>query len=605
MSFVATSKKFKADHIEKWQEVLANFMVDPQDYAAGTVSRPYGKANDGLYPSRGIVLKDAETHKAIMTLASHLVGAMFGDRRGEYVHAQGVGWEDTVGSGPTVTGLMRYFFNMSGQFRTLVEMVTELLLFGTSVVEIGWLYREREQLARTLDNVDGIETDTFRRIKTVAYNDPVLRVIGHEDFFPDPSEARIEDMIGVAKRFKIDALRARALGKAGVYDKSAVERAIGFQGEHGDTQAAHDYDESFRDGIDRPEHMDKDDHFKPMDGVEYWGDVPWSDDDESSRRVITIVNQVVVRDDPFPFADPDLPFRSLVINPVHGRFYGVSPAEVIRWDQSLQDAVKILLAEAIIRTVHPPIIYDMDSELDVNRVRRWTPDMPIAARGGASSVGALKYDANVFNGIAEANMLKQSMQEASGATSVIQGQGLQHSRASATEAQFTTQMALGRPELAAALVERDGLPKIALSVLRRYQQFLDEDADLADRVGAMPRPVSLGEIMGEFDIQFIGSRQAISRQEKLQSLDRLAALGAAIPPVLLATPWQDILSWLMGEVLELPELAARIGDQSIMATNQLAMQVNEASRTGNGNGTTASPQPAAPAAQLGGGPLGL
>ena len=76
-------------------------------------------------------------------------------------------------------------------------------------------------------------------------------------------------------------------------------------------------------------------------------------------------------------------------------------------------------------------------------------------------------------------------------------------------------------EAVAQLLEKDGLPQLSKGILRRYQQFLDNTEDLINRVGEMPESVWIGDIMGDFDIQFVGTRNAVGKQMKLQAFDRL------------------------------------------------------------------------------------
>jgi len=605
MGFVANSRRFKDPHIERWREVLANFIVDPEDYATASIETPYIKGQ-GIRPhNRGIILKDAETHKAIMTYASRLVLTVLGDSRGEFIRANPVGWEDAGPKSETVTRLLRYSFALPGVFRTMVEAVVDMLLFGTAVVEINWRYQEREQPVRSIQSFDDFVSDDFARQTVVAYDDPTLTVVDHQDFYPDPGQARIEDMAGVAKGFEMNALKARELADAGIYKDTGVKEAIASFATAGDPDVAKDpRQEQFREGLDQPEYADEAGDFGCMRGIEYWGEVPWGTtrDDEiersASRRVVTLLNGIIVRDDPYPLADADLPFRAMVINPVCGRFYGISPAEVIRYDQSLQDAIKILLAEAIIRTVHPPITYDIDSEIDLNKLRRFSPDVPIGIRGGPNSIGTLKYDANVFNGFSETAALKQSMQEASGALSVLQGQGLPHGRASATEAGFAAQQSISRPEMAAVLLERDAMPLIGKSMLRRYQQFLGDNEDLALRIGELPESAWVGDILGDYDIIFSGSRLAMSKQEKLQSYDRLVALSQAIPEARLLFPWLELLRDITGDTLELPEVAAKIGTPEVVQQNMQLLGVQNLLGAQGGAGNNGVANSASPAGQL-------
>lgn len=126
------------------------------------------------------------------------------------------------------------------------------------------------------------------------------------------------------------------------------------------------------------------------------------------------------------------------------------------------------------------------------------------------------------------------------------------------------------------------------------------------RVGEVPGAEWIGNIMGDFDIQFVGSRLALSRQDKLQSIDRLAALSAAMPQVGMMIPWPQLMSWITGNLLELDEVAALMGDENVVLRNailQRAAALAGAPQTGNGNGTTQAPQGNVNPAQLMGGVL--
>lgn len=595
MGFIANSKHYRSQYIERWREIMANYVVEPYGEGQLAASNPYraGRGSrNGTYRS-GITLKSGETHKIITTYASKLVLGALGDTRAEYVQAEPVGYEDTK-KAATVSKLLRYAFSQEGAFRTLVEAVTDMLLFGTSVVEIPWVYIEREMLVRNIESVGGVELDNFTRETVVAYDDVQLNVIDIQDFYPDPSEYILEKMSGVAKRFRMNAMEARSkVGGPSGYKKDAVEKAIKYAGGKSpdEPRDAH-YDENFRENLDQPSDRKSHPDFQEMVGFEYWGEVPWEDDGGSSRRVITVLNNVVVRDIPYPLADECLPFRSLTINPVCGRFYGISPAEVVRYDQDLQDAVKILLAEAIIRQVHPPIAYDPMGEVDLAKIKAWDPDVLIPVQGGPNMIGTVKYDAGVYSGFQLAAAEKAEMQETSGATAGLQGQSLSSKRMSATEAQNTIAQAMDRPELAAALLERDALPKIGKSILRRYQQFIRDTEDLALRVGKMPQPFWIGDILGDYDVRFVGSRMAMSRQQKLQAFDRLVSYISVLPTAQALLPNIEILQMIVGEVLELPEVAQQIGDPQTVLLNMLMQQQAGGMTASNNNGQAVSSEPA-------------
>jgi len=610
MSFVAASDRYRRQYFERWREVTANFMVDPSTDESGghrsptgAFRSPYRRGRSYRNPRNQIILKDPETHKAIMSYASKLVRILFGERDRGYVKARPRGFEDAPQKAPTVSRLLRYDFGLPGHFRTFVESIIDMLMFGTSVVEVNWKYEEREMPVRSVDSQFGVDIDTETRIPIPVYDDVRITPVDVFDFFPDPSNYRISDMTGCAKRFRMNALTAFAEARGGKFDEAKVRRAVGGAGKESTAGEDNRGETSFRKGVDQPEDTGGVSDFREMIGYEYWGDVPWEDNSGVSRRVITVLNNVVVRDDPWPLADPQLPFHTLIINPVQGRFYGVSPAEVVRYVQDFSDAMLVLLAEAVIRQVHPPIAYDLDAEIDVSRLQAWKADALIPARGGPSAVGTLKYDANIQGGFALLGGMKQMIQEASGALGAIQGEN-GPDREPATVGALRFQSALDRPELAAMVLENECLPPIAEACLRRNQQFLDMEG-LKQRVGESPEPVWIGDIMGDFDIEFVGSRVEMSRQEKLQAYDRLISLSAAIPNLAMQIPWDQIAFNLVGDVLELPEVAGRMQDPTILIKNMLLQMASGQQNNGSQNAVSPSSQQAGlPTSQASGSPIG-
>jgi hypothetical protein len=329
-----------------------------------------------------------------------------------------------------------------------------------------------------------------------------------------------------------------------------------------------------------------------MIGYEYWGDVPWVDELGSSRKVITVLNDVVVRNVPYPLTDYALPFHTMIINPVAGRFYGISPAEVVRFDQSFADAIKMLVAEAIIRDVHPPLAIDSNAaDIDVAALKQWRPDAPIMVAGGPQSVGTLRYAANFPAAFNVQAQLTQSMQGASGALGGIQGEpGPDREAASVGMARFSA--AMDRPELAALVIENECLPPIGKAIIKRYQQFLDTDG-LKKRIGELPENIWIGDIMADFDIEFIGTRQQTSRQMKLQAFDRLVAYANTNPGFAYMLPQDKLAAAIVGDWLELPELIPSIGTTQTIAENMIGGALaGRPGMSGNANGAVPSMQPA-------------
>jgi hypothetical protein len=157
------------------------------------------------------------------------------------------------------------------------------------------------------------------------------------------------------------------------------------------------------------------------------------------------------------------------------------------------------------------------------------------------------------------------------------------------------QMALDRPELAGMILESECLPPIARSILKRYQQFLENTDDLKKRVGELPDPFWIGDIMADFDVRFVGSRNAMSKQEKLQAFNMMTTFAQAVPAAQMFLPHVEMMQMIVGEWLGLPEAAAQIGDPQQMQQNALmTAAMSMAGQQGGGpqnNGVPNAPQP--------------
>jgi hypothetical protein len=560
--------------------------VTPYADEGNTTRRPYGKAREK--DVRNLVLKDPESSQIAETFRSNLMGALFSDPEGKYIVAEPRGWEDSK-KAKTVTRLMRYVFGLQGVYRTLSEAILDLAMFGTVVLETPWAEIERDVLVRTVEDRGGVEVSDEYRDTVVSYDDPEINQIDLLDWYPDVDETRIEKMRGAAKGFKMKPSAARAMVEDEQYDKDAVEKAI---------------DRTKKIALDRVEQrkrevrhrrdsasIDLDKDMALMKGYEYWGEVDFETKDGVSRRVITVLNGCVVRNDPWPLTDPELPFHVLVINPVKGRHYGKAPAEVVRYTQDFADAMLMLIAEATVRAVHPPLAIDLTKDVDPSAVRSWEPDAIIAVDGDTTgAVNTVQYQSNIWQGSKFQESLKQQMREGSGALGPTQGLGLGANRASATEAAGTFEKAMVPIEAVAQLLEKDGLPQLGRGLLKRYQQFLEDTSELEDRVGELPEGIWIGDIMGDFDVQFVGTRNAVSKQMKLQGIDRMIAMAQVMPEQFARVPMDKVLAELFGDVLNLPSVAEAMMDpqaQQEAEAENLRLQMQQqmmGGATGQGGG---------------------
>jgi hypothetical protein len=565
MEFVDASDTWRSQFESIWQETLDNFFVRPIG-SGFSVGDPYRSSQrlTSAYSDR-FVLKDPETHRAVMKYASSLMRTIFGDRRGEYLRAEPVGYED-VDKADVTTRLLRRFFSGRGIYRTMAEAFTDLGVFGTTVLKIGHEYREQKIPIRTV----GPYEDRTDPGVVAARDGPSMRQLPVMDFYPDPYEDRLERMCGAAERFQVSPYYAESMAAKKIWNADGVADAK--LSKSGGKKREYPLSGGY------PDPAPGGGPGAPLIGFEYNGDYK-----DGERYTIVVLEGELVRFESYIYADTELPWYDLVMNPVAGRFYGLAPAEVMRYDQDLADCLKELAARAVIRSVHPPIAYDPDSDVDKDLLRFWFADMPIPVRGGPNSVGTIQYNTRIADVFAMQQRLTADMQAGGGASGSLLGDP-GPDREAASVGALRYQAASDVLEFAAGVLERDCLPAVGLAVLRRYQQFLAEE-DLPRLVGELPNPVPLGTIMGDFDVRFTGSRLAATRAQKLAAYDRLVALSQ-VPAVQLQVPWPKLLERMIGDLMELPEVAAEIATGTQLMPNAMAMALAQ--------GGKGAPAPASP-----------
>jgi hypothetical protein len=233
--------------------------------------------------------------------------------------------------------------------------------------------------------------------------------------------------------------------------------------------------------------------------------------------------------------------------------------------------------DGTIRSVHPPIIYNRNDEIDRAALRAWRPDAPIAS-DYPEQVRTLPYSANFPQGFNMRGQLQQEIQRNSSAQGAITGQAGLFNRASAAEYQGTVAGAMDRPEWMAQLLEKDSLPRLGKGMLRFYQMFLSSSEGLAKRTGEQPEPVRIEDIHGDFDIDFIGTRNNQSLQSRLAAFDRV--LGLMQMPQGLKIPADEMIIQFL-EDNGFDEAAQEVGDPEIAFENALMAQVGQQQRMGS------------------------
>lgn len=549
LDWVQKSQAYRQPFIPVWNEVRDNFMVVPFG------RMPLG----GLDEVLGVVLrtaearsrlKDPETHQIISTLTDQamllLVGAL------DYIRATPYGPDDPE-KARMVQRLLQAYLDSPGQYRTNRGIFQNAFLYGTSYIEIGWQHLARMQPVRRpmLDPSSGmmiLDPDTGRPMQEVhqeevIYRDqPLMSEIQIRDAFPDPSGTRIqEDMHGFAKRFRSGILEARRLQGAGTWnDSEAVDRALAKLG-GSSGKAMPGYDEEEFPGLDKtiPE------KYGMGWGFTFYGEVPFKRTG-GQNRIITLWGGERVAGYPIPFIDGNIPVKEVVVNPMGGRHYGISPAEIVRFLQDSADNFLMIFNDAGDLAIRGPLLLGQAFGGDPERVRASLLGDVIKCRNVDAvkpiprDLGALTFAAQ------EMSRRILRMRDASGATNPLQAIPGPVEK-TATETNELVRMASQRVQSMTDLIRRDVYPWMARTLHSRFRQFLTDDVTVL--LKGENFTVSLDDIDFDADIRIVGPQQADSPSMIASKYQQVATVLGTVPPELVEQYPDIFVRWFRDGLL--------------------------------------------------------
>ena len=590
LDFIDRSERKRRPHMDVRKEILDNYMVTLPGANSNRLFNPNGFRlfGDG-HTARsysGSRLKDPESHQITESMLSQGVGLLLGPR--DYIQAIPVGSDDPD-KARMLSKILLGVLDGPGVWRTFYLLLKDSFIFGTSVVQVGWANRTRQQMTKvpTFDQ-SGIQTGFEFIQAAVNYeNRPDILPISLEKFYPDASGTRIqEDMQGVAKESDITVAQALRLAKDGVFDETAVRAAI---------TRKKDRVLRTRMSEDRYERVPNQEKSVPVlsdaeeSGLvkifEYWGQVPYLPADKARNRVITLMEDVLVRSHINPFIDGNIPFKEVVVNPIQGRFWGVSPLEVIRYLQDSADAILMNLTDAQDLAVNGPIILGKAFGGDPNQVRRRSPRSIIMARD-VKQVAPFPVDLNSLQQGAQAYLQrKMAMREATGATNPLQA--IQNGdRSTAFEVSELVRVASQKVELMIQGVEKDDFPWIGRAVLSRLRQFLPDEGAVATLAGEQV-PFTLDDIDTEADVRFVGSRLAKTPGQKFQQTNTVLTMIGQNPLIFLTAP--ELLEELFEDGLGIKDAKEKVAQGAAAAQKLLEQGALQGGAGTPGQGESVSP----------------
>jgi hypothetical protein len=605
MGVVRQAEMARDDYLPRWEENWTNYLVMPRGEVrlSGRTDDPLSRAN--MFPRRAghAQLKDPESHQIVESLLAETMTQLFPEDG--YVKARPTGGEDFR----LAQGANKIIENALGiprHQRILYQWLKDAFVVGTGIAFGDWDFEEDFEIVRTISEVAGFSVSTFARVLTTIRDDVRLDNVDATDFYPVPGADNFDDLKGAARRVELfgpDLIRELedSVEADGWRPKDEVQEAIdlGFEGVE-NTQ------ETYRVGLDRDESDAPMPEFKPVVGYEYWGEVPWegTDDDTiengSRRRRVLIVNGKMVREQDWPLKRGRLPFFDITINPISGRLWGLSPLEVIRFDQDFADVLKQMLAKAVVKSVNPPHVINVHQGVSPAKTAAFREDVPITVEGDVRTAFAqapyappIQQADAIYNGI-----VKPQMREAAGSQGGVQGQGIGTKRFSASEAQNVFRAQFARPNMIAQFIEKVSLPPLGAFILDQYALNIEDNATLRSRFGE-DFEVDLTELQKKHNVRFVGGRREHDRLSKASAMERALAVIQQIPEIRAQIPWQEFLKLYM-KAIDLPELVALVGADETLSQNAQLMAVLNQFSDGGRTGASAPPRGGSDAELAGG-----
>jgi hypothetical protein len=571
MEFLAKSDALKSRYVHTWNEVLENYMVLPTGWHQSVVFGGGTLPNRMERNNRRSLTKNPETHQIVETLAAQGI-ALILPKRGSFIRAVPMGEDDPV-KADQVSKIIMAVLRGEGVRRTIYQILKDSFIFGTSILELSWETRSRwEMVKQQVFSPEGELLGTRYVPEEVIYRDrPMFRAIDIYDFYPDPSGTRIqEDMFGVAKRFRSGRHQIESLAASGVYDYDATTRAISnvsvsANGTSGDLGESGNFQSRFRS-----ESRTTASHYGVMRGFEYWGHYPGrvSGADPYRNRVITLLEGEVVRSRINPYKGGRIPFKEFTVNPVQGRFYGLGPAEVVRFQQDSLDSIDMTITDAVNLMTNPNLLVGIGFRGDVDELKYRQFNGVIECHD-VKSVGLIPQD---FGAIAvgqqEIARRTQMIRNASGATDTPQAIGSSTEK-TATETSILTRFATQRINSVIELMESDDWPWVGHGIHDMLVQF-GEGSDIVTKLHGEPLLIPFEDIDTDADIMFVGSQVAQSQFQALQGNSNALNILGTNPEAVEQYP--DLVERIL-ESLEIPDAKKQVARAIEVAQQRRALQV--------------------------------
>jgi len=433
-----------------------------------------------------------------------------------------------------------------------VKQVDALLcadLYGVAVMQVGWKRIEKMRIMEQIDRMplSGKVVRYLKKGNVVSFDGPETILLDLLDFFPQPCVARLRDMKWVVRRYFLDLDDLRYLASIGTFDKAELARLErdGSIGAAGGELMASVRRFQVRTGMDDETARFMNKYSRPIEILEYWGNVPSElSPDGDMNRVITVANRrYLMRNKPNPYNHGLLPFVSFSPTPDLHYFYAPGKAEVVEKLQIVGNRYINQSLDAADLMIDPMWFYDRSAGL-VTRNFYSRPGRLVGVNGNPKNVVSAMEPtmANLAAADQKLMQIREFLQMGTGIVDdAVQGLG-GDSRQTAREFVGRREAAGTRLMLESRLYEENMLEAIANQFTALSKQFLEPpievvilgDGAMIDPNTNMPIPgsretLSAYDLFPSYSARALGATMGLSKQMQQQNLlQLLQALGSPL-----------------------------------------------------------------------------
>jgi len=480
-----------------------------------------------------------------------------------------------------------------------VDFFMSAAVYGTGFARTSWKFDRRTKMYRV--NVMGQE-QVMPSVKT-AFDGPNWEVVDILDLLPEPGKKRLADCNWIIHTYYIDLddLLAMQTGEGlPMFSMDSIDELLSSPMGADARDAWRMRTNVYRTWTDysNRSHITMS---KPIRIDEYWGKVPSEFGINGDRNlVITIANErVVLRYEPNPFWDDELPFLAYTPMPDMHSLHGTGKAEIAAPLQAAINKLATIKLDSLEIFANPVFAVNENSELAQrgNIVMRPGLMLPVAGEDMGKAVLPISPDLRALQMTYEEIQALSGMQQQGVGipNDVVQGMS-GPDRETARGAMMRKDAAMGRLGGESTQAEYQFVIPLAQRMKYYDQQFLPlpkqikligQDA-IIDPESGVPligpnQSVGYGDINMEHKCRALGASRLINKQMMFQQLMTYQQMAAGNPVTLSITNWVNFTK-LVAKSLNLSVTELLVPQAQIP---QLNLQAFLAQTGGGGEGDPA------------------